>query len=220
MEFEPWPKIARLRREIIISEKINGTNAAVVIARTSSLADEDGITTFTAEDNGNILAILPDGPDESFVVFAQSRTRFIIPADDNYGFAKWVQQNAQGLVDTLGEGRHFGEWWGSGIQGGYGAAKGQRYFSLFNTTRWSYEVSAYQDITSVPNLRVVPVLYQGAFTEHAIEYTLNALAQYGSVASPGYTRPEGVVIFHTASNSMFKITLQGDEAPKSASATK
>jgi len=35
IEFEPWPKIARLNRDIVITEKIDGTNAAVII-------DEDG----------------------------------------------------------------------------------------------------------------------------------------------------------------------------------
>lgn len=31
IEFQPWPKIARLNREITITEKIDGTNAAVII---------------------------------------------------------------------------------------------------------------------------------------------------------------------------------------------
>jgi hypothetical protein len=30
-EFKPWPKIARLSREVIITEKLDGTNAAVVV---------------------------------------------------------------------------------------------------------------------------------------------------------------------------------------------
>lgn len=47
-----------------------------------------------------------------------SRTRWITPEDDNYGFAKWANENKEELL-KLGIGQHFGEWWGSGIQRGY-----------------------------------------------------------------------------------------------------
>ena len=33
-------------------------------------------------------------------------------------------------------GRHFGEWWGSGIQRGYGLD--EKTFSLFNAYRWGW----------------------------------------------------------------------------------
>ncbi len=32
----------------------------------------------------------------------------------------------------------------------------------------------------------------------------------GSVVSPGFMRPEGIVIFHVASGQIFKATLDGD----------
>lgn len=38
----------------------------------------------------------------------------------------------------------------------------------------------------------------------------------GSVAAPGFANPEGVVIYHTAGNVLFKKTLIKDEIPKSA----
>lgn len=50
-------------------------------------------------------------------LYAGSRNRWITPEDDNYGFAKWVRANAEELK-LLGPGRHFGEWWGNGIQRG------------------------------------------------------------------------------------------------------
>lgn len=37
----------------------------------------------------------------------------------------------------------------------------------------------------------------------------------GSVASPGYMKPEGVVVWHTAANIGFKKTIDKDEIPKS-----
>jgi hypothetical protein len=34
---------------------------------------------------------------------------------------------------------------------------------------------------------------------------------------PGFMDPEGIVVYHVAANQMFKVTLKGDDAPKSAS---
>lgn len=177
IEFQPWPKIARLNREITITEKIDGTNAAVLIL-------EDG------------------------TVAAQSRKRLITPDDDNFGFARWVAENAGALVDLLGPGRHFGEWWGSGIQRRYGLD--HKRFSLFNTARYGE-----LPVGDVEGLGLVPVLYQGAFTLHAVEDAIDRLEQLGSVAAPGFFDPEGIIVFHSAAQQMFKVTIKGDEVPKS-----
>jgi len=203
IEFTPWPKIARLNRDIIITEKINGTNAAVAITPV-----EDSEYDSPA---GVIRTV--DVPAGRFHVGAQSRTRLITPQQDNFGFAAWVREHAITLADTLGAGTHFGEWWGSGIQNGGGLPKGERRFSLFNTTRWDDPLSYWKD-DSVPGLRVVPTLYRGPFDQPRIEGVLNELSLNGSYASPGFMDPEGIVIFHTASNEMYKVTLKGDEAPK------
>jgi hypothetical protein len=80
----------------------------------------------------------------------RSRSRWITPDDDNFGFAAWVEANRDELL-TLGPGRHFGEWWGSGIQRGYGLPKGEKRFSLFNVSRWGESRPAC--------CHVVPVLY-------------------------------------------------------------
>lgn len=232
-DFTPWPKISRLNRDIIITEKINGTNAAVVIVP----VEGSGIDTVNEEADGeNYIKFVWDREDPvdppvvarvgEHYVFAQSRTRFITPAQDNFGFAKWVQQNAQGLFEVLGEGRHFGEWWGSGIQGSYGLTKEQgKRFSLFNVTRWAEELSAEVAHPLVPGLYRVP-FYAGdkrsgtvddmlqPNDQNIIQDALVELREYGSAASPGYRKPEGVVVFHAASNTMFKVTLEGDDAPK------
>lgn len=177
-EFQPWPKIARLNRDIIVTEKIDGTNAAVLIS-------EDGR------------------------VGAQSRKRLITPDDDNFGFAAWAAANAGALVDLLGPGRHFGEWWGSGIQRGYGLANGERRFSLFNTARYGE-----MDLGRVDGLGTTPVLYHGPYAHFDQELLLDDLEAQGSAAAPGFMRPEGIVIFHVAANEMFKVTLENDEQPK------
>lgn len=69
MEFKPWPKIPRLANsEWFITEKIDGTNACIIVS-----------------DDGTEIA-------------AQSRTRLITPENDNQGFAKWVQTNKEELL--------------------------------------------------------------------------------------------------------------------------
>lgn len=177
--FVGWPKIARLFRECVITEKIDGTNAAV--------------------------GILEDGR-----IYAQSRKRIITPDSDNFGFATWVAENAGTLLDDLGPGLHFGEWWGRGIQRGYGLD--ERRFSLFNTTRWS-DAEFY-----TPNLSMVPVLYSGQFSTFAVEEAIHDLVMEGSAAAIGWGNPEGVVVYHVAANQSFKVTIENDEAPKGVAA--
>lgn len=175
IEFTPWPKTHRLFRDVVITEKIDGTNAAV------------GVT----EEGG---------------IYAQSRSRIITLDADNHGFARWVANNATDLVDVLGPGLHFGEWWGSGIQRGYGLAKGEKRFSLFNTKRWYEDES----LTRVPGLGVVPVLYKGQFFEFELFEAAALLRLEGSLAAPGFMSPEGVCVFHTQSRQVYKYTLDGD----------
>jgi hypothetical protein len=103
MEFVEFPKMARLTRDCIITEKIDGTNAQVYICR----MDDYLKATQAIASNGDLF------------MFAGSRTRWITPDADNFGFAAWVKDHSDELW-TLGEGRHYGEWWGRGIQRGYG----------------------------------------------------------------------------------------------------
>ncbi len=172
MEFKEFPKMPRLSREVIVTEKIDGTNAQVCIT-----------------EDGRILA--------------GSRTRWITPEADNFGFAAWVRDNADDLA-KLGPGIHFGEWWGAGIQRRYGLA--EKRFSLFNVARWGDSRPACCD--------VVPVLYRGLFCTSVVEQCISDLRQNGSRAAPGFMRPEGVVVFHVAGNVGFKKTLEKDEVPK------
>lgn len=69
VEFKPWPKIGRITPfKVTISEKINGTNACIIID------EREGI------------------------IGVQSRKRLITPESDNYGFAGWVERNKEDLL--------------------------------------------------------------------------------------------------------------------------
>lgn len=174
-DFISFPKMARLSREIIVTEKIDGTNAQVCISN-------DGLK-----------------------IVAGSRNRYIQPGNDSFGFAAWVKANADELM-KLGPGRHFGEWWGSGIQRRYGLTGGDKRFSLFNVVRWGEERPTC--------CHVVPTLYRGDFDTNAIEAVIDDLRHNGSKAAPGFMRPEGVVVFHIAGNVGFKKALDRDHEPK------
>jgi len=216
MEFQEFTKIGRLSREVIISEKIDGTNAHIAIEDTRNIAPESFQPLQIVATVGHLA------------LRAGSRTRYITPDQDNFGFAAWVLANAEELSE-LGPGRHYGEWWGSGIQRGYGLAKGERRFSLFNTIRWALHgtepqripkedprLEVYQDV--LPScVGLVPVLYRGSFDSFMghIDDIIERLRVDGSAASPGFMNPEGIVVYHTASGVMFKKTLVKDEQPKS-----
>ena len=153
--------------------------------------------------------------DVRYVLTAQSRKRIITPGKttDNFGFAGWVYDNAADLVRILGEGLHYGEWWGRGIQRGYEVPG--RSFSLFNTERYAGVHEHVGEFNDVPvTVSSVPVLYSGTFAEAAICKALTDLGDYGSVAAPGFMNPEGICVFHSQSRNVFKVTLDNNDAGK------
>jgi hypothetical protein len=199
-DFVKFDKIPRLYRPIVVTEKIDGTNAQVYV---------------------------PEDPNEP--VLAGSRNRWLTVESDNFGFAAWVAEHEDELRQ-LGPGRHFGEWWGRGIQRNYGLS--ERRFSLFNVSKWlgvaesagdawrcsGSDMAAFPLGTcssapacchTVPVIGVFPV-----FDRVIVDDCIHHLRTHGSFAAPGFKQPEGIVIFHTASGHLFKVTLENDEAPK------
>jgi hypothetical protein len=194
MTYPKFGKIPRLHREVVITEKIDGTNGLIRIfgPDESMLVDVASGTLRTI--------VLPDRTS----ILVGSRTQWINPDNDNHGFAKWVWDNAKDLAQ-LGPGHHYGEWWGEKINRGYGI-KGKR-FSLFNVARW-------MDKTLPDIVDVVPVIARGN-ADHLnfmVQAALADLRQFGSFAAPGFMRPEGIVVYHDAAGQLFKVTLDNDEA--------
>lgn len=212
IEFEAWPKTTRLSREVMtITEKIDGTNAAVGV-KLVSLSDPDD---HAAHHSG--FAKFVENPEwdagEGYLVYGQSRKRLITPESDNFGFARWVWANAAELASVLGEGLHYGEWWGSGIQRGYGLPQGEKRFSLFNTHRWGWINDLPEHARSeVPEgLGVVPVLGTYGFDPGKPWVYLAALQGHGSMAAPGFMDVEGIVIHLSLANVNYKMTVDGDQ---------
>ena len=162
-EFVSWPKIPRWENDhVIITEKLDGTNAQILIT--------------------------PFGE-----VFTGSRNQWITPEKDNYGFARWVQENID-EVRKLGHGRHYGEWYGQGIQRTYNLPT--KRFALFNTFR--------PPETLPEGIEIVPILYQGIFQEELINEYCSELINKGSRASPNFMSPEGICIYWKQSKRIHK----------------
>ena len=211
-DFIPFTKLARLSRDIVITEKLDGTNASIAIFKSEEI-HPNAVSVWTSPEGCAIQMV------------AGSRTRWIKPGNDNFGFAAWVLENERELR-PLGLGRHFGEWWGQGIQRKYDLD--HRRFSLFNTGRWARHDEELVPIPQAdpraePKFKqrppaccdVVPTLYTGPFCTNTIDSVLCHLAGTGSAAAPGFTNPEGVVIYHSAAGVSFKKTIADDGVPKS-----
>lgn len=189
MEFIKFNKIPRLNRDCVITEKIDGTNSQIFIDYKDKQITDNYVEP---------IVIVGD-----FSLWAGSRNRYLTIDNDNFGFANWVKANAEELIQ-LGPGLHFGEWWGQGIQRGYGLK--EKRFSLFNVHKWAdnHPVCCH----------CVPVLYEGTFDTDLINAEVKYLFSNGSHAAPGFMKPEGIIIFHTAGNNLFKVTCEKDEKHK------
>lgn len=221
-KFEAWPKTPRLNRPWVITEKIDGTNSAVFIEKVeeSTVAEVAPVTYVHVTD--------ADDPENNglYDVYAQSRNRLITPANDNFGFAAWVERHAETLVKGLGPGRHFGEWAGPGVQKNPHALE-QRLFFLFNTEKWGDIFDEAWDELRAVGVRTVPVLGRVASLLQdgggEVQKWLRSLrlhgsfateAERGSLAARDESKAEGIILYSTAARQAFKITLENDELPK------
>lgn len=167
VEFKAWPSIPRDNPfKVTITEKIDGTNACIIIQ------------------DGQIVGV-------------QSRKRLITPDDDNYGFAAWVENNKDDLL-SLGDGYHYGEWAGLGIQKNPHGLPDKQFF-LFNTFRWND-----QNPNRPKCCSVVPILFDGLLEPNTIE---NLLDKLKGLESESYS-PEGVVVYYHAMRSYTKHTIK------------
>jgi len=149
MEFKEFKKIPRLSRDIIVTEKIDGSNEQICI--TDFSMDEDYCDRVFIDNETTSITLNSLGYDfvnnfclgkkqlseyHYLYMFAGSRNRWlqIGKQTDNMAFATWVKENAEQLFE-LGKGCHYGEWYGKGIQRGYGLE--EKRFALFNVSKWA-----------------------------------------------------------------------------------
>ena len=189
-QFKGWGSTTRENKNKTITEKLDGTNACIIIY------------------NGQVQA--------------QSRKRMITPDDDNFGFAKWVYDNAGVLTDTLGYGYHYGEWFGEGIQKNPLGIEGKR-FALFHPTKYS-EANGYE-LNKIGGLETVPLLHHGQCDLYTIVDVMEDLNEYGTKVvgakreikelpwGDTYERAvdaEGIIIWNNETQTRTKMLLKDD----------
>lgn len=173
VEFKPWPKIPRL---------FKGFNCVIT----------------EKMDGSNGYIIVKDGE----LVGVQSRKRLITPDKDNFGFAAWVHNNKEVLVEGLGDGYHYGEWVGPGIQKNPHELE-EKQFYLFNVHRWR------EDRAGIPPLcKVVDILYWGQYTQS--DFVLATRKLIEKAEEQGY-KPEGVIIYFEGFRQSMKYTFENPE---------
>jgi hypothetical protein len=198
MEFKAFPKIENMGKVFMqITQKIHGTNAQVFIYPETRVLEVIRPGTMTLEEArlkypNSDISLAPATSDETWIVekslqlICGSRTRWIYPGDDNYGFAAFVHSHKEEFIQKLGPGQHFGEWAGLRINSGEGLD--HKVFVLFDF--WKYP----PERPLPPGCVVVPVLYQGKMDLAKIDEVMEDLKTNGSKLAPGFMRPEGVVV--------------------------
>jgi len=203
--FQKFPKIPRFSRDIVITEKIDGTNAQVFIS-----------------EGGDIM-------------WVGSRNRWLTDTEDNYSFRAWAREHADELRqlgpgrhcgEWWGQGiqRNYGL-----TERRFSLFNVSRWTDLIHEKPGPLCEGFYLDNLEEPIVRqpapicchVVPILYVGPWRldniqqwgeeMDALSDTMFALGDGGSRAAPGFRDPEGVVVFHGQSGRLFKKTFKGDE---------
>jgi len=189
-EFKEFKKIPRLSREIVITEKIDGTNGLIYIDETNSIyAGSRNRWLDEHTDNHNFWHWVMENKEELLKLgkgyhygeywgkgiqrgYNLQEKRFSL-----FNVSRWVKKlkyNGELTIHIIGEKQEY-------------------------CPECCY---------------VVPILYEGMFNTSIISSVLDELKIAGSKASIGFMKPEGIVIYHKQGNVYFKKTIENDEKGK------
>lgn len=187
--FVGFPSIARLSRDMIVTEKIDGTNASIHIT-----------------DDGRVFAgsrnrwITPDADNFGFARWVKENEEQLRALGPGTHFGEWWGQGIQRRYG-LSEKR-------------FSLFNTYAWHSDYNDHEADESTSTF--CHEVPVCHVVPVILRHSFDTEKVNETLEWLAAGGSAASPGFMQPEGVVVFHVKANQLFKKTLDKNDNHKGA----
>lgn len=195
MRFRRFQHIPDLQSDCIITELIDGMTAQIAIwevppSRYREVVEDTDLPGMPAPAfrplvftrGGKFYEMRAGGPDG-----------WLTPISDKFGFAKWVEENAEFCTALLAPGRNHGVWFGPGIGRDYAVTK-----AMFAPL--ALPAGVYSPIR-------VPVLHRGPFYMDDIEAILEELQRTGSKFIPGYMNPAGIVIEHCRTRKLFKIKL-------------
>lgn len=129
-----------------------------------------------------------------------SRNRWLTREQDNHGFCAWGERHQAWLANVLGDGTHYGEWYGSRIQRGYGMTT--RTLALFDVSRYEERLA---NAIDNPGLTLVPVL-QDECTDPT-----EWLRCGGMPSLLGSSPMEGVVLHHHRVRLALKVVFPGQK---------
>lgn len=194
MDFVEFPNIARLSRDVVVTEKIDGTNGTIYIG-------EDGEFLVGSRTRW----ITPGDDNHGFAFWANAHKDDLMKLGPGWHRGEWWGSGIQRGYDLPKGEKRFS------------------LFNVIRWCKANEEprrietadprIEKYQErLPACCDL--VPVLYQGVFDTARIDMCLSGLEIYGSSAAPGYKNAEGVVVFHIAGNVGFKKTILKDDEPK------
>lgn len=189
-EFVGFPKIARLNRQCVITEKIDGTNGIVHVSI-----------------GGTVTA-------------GSRHRWLVAGGVDNFGFAAWVAAHADELRTLGPGYHYGEWWGAGIQRRYRLTEKRWSLFNVTRWCTPGTEpavISPGKLQEALPACAgLVPVIYRGPFNTDAVNAALDHLRVHGSFAAPGFPNPEGIVVHHLAAGVNFKVTLDNDGTPKGA----
>jgi hypothetical protein len=184
--FVEFASIARLSRDMVVTEKIDGTNASVCVT-----------------DDGRVIAgsrnrwLTVDADNFGFARWVAEHADELRGLGPGHHFGEWWGSGIQ---------RRYGI-----TEKRLSLFNVSRWHSNYNDAASSDMTTICHE---VPVCHVVPVLLRYTFDTARVDGVLELLARDGSQAAPGFMKPEGVVVYHAASHKLFKKTLDKNDGHK------
>jgi hypothetical protein len=186
--FQEWPKTARLFRDIVVTEKIDGTNAAIHIAPDGRVAAQSRRLITPDDDNYGFAGWVHRNADALAYILGPG-----------LHFGEWWGAGIQRRYGMSG--RRFSVF------------NVDRWTKLDDRlSSMAQRADSFAGLSD--EIDAVPVLYHGTFSEQAIRNALYDLQTFGSKAAPGWPTPEGICVYHTQTKTVMKVTLDNQDAGK------
>lgn len=194
-EFTPFPKMARFSRDVVVTEKIDGTNASIFIGK-----------------DGEFLVgsrtkwITPENDNAGFARWAYEHKEELMQLGPGHHFGEWWGNGIQRKYGLPNGDKRFSLFntirWRL-----HGTDPEPMPIGNAANPRMKDELPAC--------VGLVPELWFGNMDDLDPQYLLDRLQEHGSMAAPGFMNPEGIVIYHIAAGVGFKKTIEKDDTPKS-----
>lgn len=186
IEFKEWPKIPRLNKNITVTEKLDGTNACVIVTEDGEVAAQS-----------RTRVITPENDNYGFAKWVAANAAELRNLGPGYHFGEWWGAGIQrryGLAEKRFSLFNVGRW-----EDRHGTNPGEHPEGQQYAPECCY---------------VVPVIAEGSSLTDLVQLSVANLREVGSYAAPGFKQPEGVCVY--LNGHYYKVLLENDDIPKSA----